>query len=93
MFIVDEINQELWSKVAKGSSGTIRIPINKGVVGFVATSGKPVRIDEAYLDPRFNKEVDKKTHYRTKTILAVPIKDHNGRTIGDVADLRRSDLV
>ena len=79
---MDEINGELWSKVAKGSNSTIRIPIDKGVVGFVAINGKPVRIDEAYLDPRFNKEIDKKTHYRTRTILCVPIKDFTGRIIG-----------
>lgn len=82
MFIVDEVNRELWSKVAKGSNATIRIPIDKGIVGYVATTGKAVRIDEAYLDPRFNKEVDRKTHYRTKTILCVPIKDFTGKIIG-----------
>lgn len=27
-FVVDEQKQQLWSKVAKGVSGTIRVPIN-----------------------------------------------------------------
>lgn len=88
MFIVDEVNQELWSRVAKGSTSTIRIPIDKGVVGYVATTGKTARIDEAYLDARFNKEVDKKTNYRTKTILCVPIKDFTGTIIGKKVNLQ-----
>ena len=53
----------------------IRIPSDKGIAGHVATSGQTLRIDEAYADPRFNKEVDKLNNYRTKTILCVPIKD------------------
>ena len=69
--------------MAKGESRTIRIPMNKGIAGAVATTGKSIRIDEAYLDPRFNKEVDIKTNYRTKTILAVPIKDFTGKVMGN----------
>ena len=41
-----------------------------------------MKIDEAYVDPRFNKEIDKKNNYRTKTILAMPIKDFAGGVIG-----------
>ena len=33
VFIVDHVKEELWSKVAKGSNNTIRIPMNKGIVG------------------------------------------------------------
>ena len=33
VFLVDHIKEELWSRVAKGSDNTIRIPINKGIVG------------------------------------------------------------
>jgi len=41
-----------------------------------------VRIDNAYSDPRFNREIDKQTNYYTKTILSVPIKDINGKVAG-----------
>lgn len=33
LWLVDEEKEELWSKVAKGSNETIRIPWNKGIVG------------------------------------------------------------
>lgn len=32
-FIYDNSKEELWSKAAKGSDETIRVPINKGIVG------------------------------------------------------------
>ncbi len=83
VFIADHINRILWTKAAKGSNTTIRVPIDAGVVGYAATTGEPVKIEEAYVDSRFNKEVDKKNNYRTKTILCVPIKDFAGGVIGN----------
>ena len=41
-----------------------------------------VRIDNAYSDPRFNRDIDKKNNYKTNTILCVPIKDSNSKVIG-----------
>lgn len=82
VFVLDELNGELWTKVAKGTSGTIRLPADKGIVGFVATSGKPVNIEDAYKDSRFNKTVDLHMNYRTKTILAIPMRDSSGKIIG-----------
>lgn len=82
VFMVDELTGELWSKVAKGSELTIRIPINKGIVGYVVTHNCTENIEDAYKDNRFNKEVDKKNSYRTKTILCVPIRDQFGNVIG-----------
>jgi signal transduction protein with GAF and PtsI domain len=60
VFMVDELTGELWSKVAKGSELTIRIPMNKGIVGYVVSNNGTENIEDAYKDNRFNKEVDKK---------------------------------
>ena len=75
VFMLDECTSEMWSKVAKGSELTIRIPMTQGIVGYVATHNSTENIEDAYKDNRFNKEVDKKNNYRTKTILCVPIRD------------------
>ena len=61
---------------------TIRIPKNKGIVGHVAMTGVMLKIDEAYSDPRFNKEIDTQNKYKTRNILCAPVKDSNGKTIG-----------
>ena len=81
VFMVDELTGELWTKVAKGSELTIRIPNNKGIVGYVVQINKTENIEDAYKDNRFNKEVDRKNNYRTKTILCVPIRDQFGNVI------------
>lgn len=82
VFMVDELTGELWSKVAKGSEMTIRIPMNSGILGQVVTNNLTENIEDAYKDTRFNKEIDKKNNYRTKTILCVPIRDQYGNVIG-----------
>jgi hypothetical protein len=45
------------------------------LVGHVFVSGETLNILNAYNDPRFNKEVDKKNNYKTNTVLVIPIKD------------------
>ncbi|XP_075230732.1 dual 3',5'-cyclic-AMP and -GMP phosphodiesterase 11-like isoform X2 [Lycorma delicatula] len=60
----------------------IRIPWGMGIVGFVAESGEPVNIPDAYKDGRFNHDIDVKTGYKTRTLLCMPIKDCNGEVIG-----------
>jgi adenylate cyclase len=82
LFLVDHQKQELWSKVAQGLEvREIRIPIGTGIVGSVATTGETVNIEDAYQDPRFNPEVDKRTGYRTRTILCTPVRNAHGRII------------
>ncbi|XP_046405591.1 dual 3',5'-cyclic-AMP and -GMP phosphodiesterase 11 isoform X2 [Ischnura elegans] len=60
----------------------IRIPWGTGIVGFVAESGEPVNIPDAYKDDRFNHDIDAMTGYKTRTLLCMPIKDLNGDVIG-----------
>jgi len=80
VFIADEIRQELWCNASDDVAG-IRLPLNKGIVGYTVTTGESLNITDAYEDARFNPEVDRKTSYLTKTILCVPIK-YNDKIIG-----------
>lgn len=83
VYIVDEMKQELWSKVLKGEELVeIRLQMGKGIAGHVAATGETTNIPDAYLDPRFNPEFDRKTGYRTKTILSMPMKNKDGKTVG-----------
>ncbi len=83
VFMYDKEKNEIWSKVALGmDSQEIRFPANKGLAGYVVQSGESINIEDAYSDARFNKEVDLKTGYRTKTILCMPIKNNNQEIIG-----------
>ncbi|KAG7205543.1 hypothetical protein KM043_007520 [Ampulex compressa] len=60
----------------------IKIPWGTGIVGYVAESGEPVNIPDAYKDSRFNREIDALTGYRTRALLCMPIKDCSGDVIG-----------
>jgi signal transduction histidine kinase len=83
VFVVDRTRGELWSRVAEGlEREEIRIPLNSGVAGTVASTGAPIRIRDAYADPRFNPEVDRRTGYQTRNILCVPMRSPRGQIIG-----------
>jgi sigma-B regulation protein RsbU (phosphoserine phosphatase) len=83
VYLVDEGRNELWSKVLQGSERVkIRLAMGKGIAGYVGATGDTLNIPDAYLDPRFNPAVDRKTGYKTKTILCMPMKDKDEKIIG-----------
>ena len=83
LFLVDRRTNEIWSKVAQGAGMVeIRVPIGRGIAGTVAATGETINIADAYADPRFNPEVDRRTGYRTRTILCAPIRDGAGAVVG-----------
>jgi HD-GYP domain-containing protein (c-di-GMP phosphodiesterase class II) len=89
LFIVDRERQELWSKIAQGTSGEIRIPLGKGIAGQCAETKIVINIEKPYEDPRFNKEVDKSTGYTTTSILTVPMLDAEGTCTGVLQALNK----
>jgi len=92
VYLVDELTGEIWSKVFEGNELTeIRLPIGKGIAGYVAQTGETVNLKDAYEDPRFNPEIDKKTGYRTKTILCQAIKDKNDKVVGVFQLINKKD--
>ncbi len=94
VFLFDKEKNELWSKVALGmDSQEIRFPADKGLAGYVVQTGESVNIADAYSDPRFNKDVDSKSGYHTKSILCMPIKNNNQEIIGAFQVLNKLDGV
>lgn len=83
LFLVDKSTNELWSRSGTGiKQKEIRIPINSGIAGEVALSSIPQIIDEPYSHPKFNKNVDAKTGFKTRNILCLPMKNLQGEVIG-----------
>lgn len=83
IFLVDHDRGELWSKVALGEGvGEIRFPVGVGIAGQVARTGEVINIPDAYADDRFNPETDRRTGYRTRSLLTFPMTSHDGRVIG-----------
>jgi HD-GYP domain-containing protein (c-di-GMP phosphodiesterase class II) len=83
VFLIDNEKNELWTKVALGvGEKVLRIPMGQGIAGFVAKTGSAVNIRDAYRDRRFTQDLDRLTGYQTKSLLAVPLKDREGRGLG-----------
>lgn len=94
LWLLDRENQELWSKVAEGEDGAsieLRIPCHAGIAGAAYGSGQALNIPDAYEDERFNPSSDRETGYRTRAILAIPLRDHAGRIFGVAQLLNRRD--
>ena len=90
LYLLDDSGDELWTKVLEGEGmKEIRLRMGRGIAGWVAQSGESVRIEDAYLDQRFNQEVDLDSGYRTRSILCVPMLNHMGRMTGVVQVLNK----
>ncbi len=90
LFLVDHARGELWSRVAQGAA-EIRIRLGEGIAGHVAATGDTVNIPDAYRDERFNPDFDRKTGYRTKSILCMPVNNPQGEIIGAIQVLNKLD--
>jgi adenylate cyclase len=83
LFLFDAETSELFSRVMQGGIiGEIRFPSHMGVAGSVFTRGEAEIIADAYQDARFNQDVDRRTGYRTRNILCVPIRNKHHEVIG-----------
>jgi phosphoserine phosphatase RsbU/P len=90
LFLVDEKAAEIWSLIAHGlEKQEIRLPLGKGIAGHVAKTGDIVNIPDAYADPRFNPDVDKRTGYHTRNILCLPIRNKAGKIIASLQLLNK----
>ncbi len=82
LFLLDEPAKEIWSLIAHGlERQEIRLPMGKGIAGHVALTGEVINIPDAYADPRFNPEVDKRTGFTTRNILCLPIRNKAGKIV------------
>ncbi len=94
LYLLDEANDELVSRMVVGDHvRSIRMKVGHGIAGMVAQSGVPLRVRDAYTDPRFERDWDVLTGYRTTSILAAPLKNHLGRTIGVIQILNKRGAV
>ncbi len=91
LFVLNEDTGELWTTIAQGLVGrTIRVPLGKGIVGHVAQDRRTLVIEDAYEDPRFNRDVDRETGFRTRSILCCPMLNNQAKCIGVIEVLNKN---
>ena len=92
LFLHDPATGELWSKVALGMRGqVIRIPCGAGIAGHSFQTGETINLADAYADSRFNKEVDERSGYRTRSLYCAPVYYRDGQRLGVVQLLNKKD--
>jgi adenylate cyclase len=92
VFALEERTSRLIALYADGGDGrVISLNMKLGLAGMVAVTGTPVVIQDAWEDPRFDRSVDNRSGYRTRSMLCVPVKDSSGQTLGVVQLINRRE--
>ena len=79
-FRVDHEKGEVYSVAATVLEiSEIRLPTRRGVVGFVARTGRTLNLKDVYNDPRFDRSTDQKTGYRSKSMLTMAVREADGK--------------
>jgi HD-GYP domain-containing protein (c-di-GMP phosphodiesterase class II) len=84
-------------RFAWSQSGSVDVPfstfkmplVEKSIAGYTVLSGRSQIVDDAYQLPAdvpfaFNRSFDEEHGYRTKSILCVPMRDHDGDVVGAI---------
>jgi class 3 adenylate cyclase len=66
-----------------------KLPIDKGIVGRVFATGTPHNTADAYRDPNFFVDIDKRGAHETRALLTLPLR-HNGHIIGVMQFLNKA---
>ncbi|MBI4668209.1 MAG: HD domain-containing protein [Elusimicrobia bacterium] len=94
IFLIDKESRELYGQFALGLAEphlkALRFPVGQGIAGWVARAGRSLNVPDAYKDSRFNPEFDKVTGFQTHSVLAVPLKDSFGETLGVLAAFNKT---
>ena len=89
IFIVDNEDQMLWTKLSDGI-GRIVIGLDSGIVGDTYRKEEAQIVNTPYEDDRFLKHIDKKSGYVTKNMLTVPIFNSKREVMGIIQLLNKS---
>jgi signal transduction histidine kinase len=90
LFLCDPPRGEVWSKIAQEATvREIRLKYGEGLAGHVAVTGETVNIPDAYCDSRFQPDWDRLTGFRTRSVLAEPLRDKRGEILGVIQVLNK----
>ncbi|MEZ4400636.1 MAG: sigma-54-dependent Fis family transcriptional regulator [Kofleriaceae bacterium] len=83
LWVIDGATGELRARLADAlDPGDLRLPVGRGVAGAVAATGEPVMLAAAADDPRWERNVDERTGYTTRSMLCVPVRGPDGARRG-----------
>jgi signal transduction histidine kinase len=90
IFVRDAASGDLISHVFHGRElQRLVVRAGRGIAGEVVSTGRAVRVVDAYLDPRFDRTLDETTGFHTRSLLAVPLRTRGGEALGVLEVLNR----
>ena len=92
VWLYDVTTDELVLHVAKDLE-PVRVPAGTGFVGTCARERQIINVPDCYADPRFNREIDKRSDYRTRCMLTLPLVDHKDALVGVLQVLNKANGV
>ncbi len=92
IFRYDSKNDLLWSRVIEGTEEhVIQVKPGEGIAGKTFLNKEVIVTNDAYKDSQFDSRMDKKTGFRTKNILSVPILRKQGECLGVLQVLNKKE--
>lgn len=92
VFLYAPETDELYSRVATEDS-EIRFSAGTGIAGETARTRGVIVVSDCYADSRFNPEIDRKTGYKTRCLLSLPLIGINDKLVGVLQVLNKRDGV
>lgn len=84
LMLYDAESGELYFQVAQGESGDqqalkseVRLTLAQGIAGAAASARQSINVPDVAKDPRFYGDADAITRFKTRSLLAVPLMDHD----------------
>ena len=88
VWLYDSDADELVMQVSTGLD-PIRIPADQGIVGASLRTRAPINVPDCYEDPRFNREIDKLSGHRTRSMLTLPLIGNDDMLVGALQIVNR----
>ena len=89
VWLHDAGTAELVLKVSSDISD-VRIPVGAGMVGACARDRRIINVTDCYTDPRFDPATDRRSGFRTRCALTLPLVDHRDALVGVMQVLNRA---
>jgi phosphoserine phosphatase RsbU/P len=90
VWLLDEAAAQLVLEVASDVP-QVRIPLSVGLSGACARERRVIEVPDCYADPRFDPSVDRKSGFRTRNSLSLPLLAPDGRLVGVLQVLNRDE--
>ncbi len=69
----------------------VTLPRGVGIAGHVAEHGEPLLLPDVHADPRFHREIDRRTGFTSQSIVCLPLRIR-GRVLGVIEVINPADM-